>query len=72
MFLSIISEDTEQKITSAVGSLFNVIKNFFVEIYEALVSLLEPFIGKSAAGIMILAIVFIAIAIIAVKLINKT
>ena len=71
MILSIISEETEQNISDFFSNLLTSIKDFFIQIYDSLISFAEPLIGKTAAGIFVLGLVFSIAAVILIKLINK-
>ena len=70
--LTLFSTKTlEKNVTHFINNIISVAKNFFIEIYESLLSLVEPILGKTAGGIFIIGLAFIIVAITAVKLINK-
>ena len=70
--LTILStKSLEKNVSNIINDIVGIVKNFFIEVYESLLSLVEPIMGKSAGGIFIIGLVFVVVAITAVKLINK-
>ena len=71
MLLLALKKSTESGIKNVVSEIWEIISGFFIDIYEAIFEIFEPIMGETATNLFLLAVGFVIITLVLLKLINK-